>query len=346
MSMKSFFTCTLFSVCFLFSVPIVSQDTFSIVACDPETGQIGAAGATCIDGAANFGGVIIINGIIPGRGAINGQATICIPHVNLDLGMQELANGSSPQEILDYLFQNDACQFGNENTRQYGIVDFDQNNLPRTAAFTGSQAIDFAGHRVGENYAIQGNILLGPQILDSMEARFLAEDGSLAEKIMAAMQGANVPGADSRCLLAGTSSTTAFLRVARPDDDPNDLYLEINIVEEPEGIEPINSLQAAFDEWADTSLVSNVERISPHYEMEIYPNPSNGHFNLRWSGAEAMGTQVQFYHTAGKLIKQLPISNGINEIDLSLEHDQLVLAKVIDETGGVLFFEKIILVRK
>ncbi|MEO1262195.1 MAG: DUF1028 domain-containing protein [Bacteroidota bacterium] len=341
--MKSFYPFLLVAFCCFLALPMVSQDTFSIVACDPETGEIGAAGATCIPGAANIGGVIIINGIIPGRGTINGQATICQPHTNLSIGLNQMSLGSSPQEILDYLFQNDGCSSGDENNRQYGIVDFDGNGNPRAAAFTGANTMDHAGQRVGGNYAIQGNILLGPQILDSMEARFLAEDGPLAKKIMAAMQGANVPGADSRCLLAGTSSTTAFLRVARPNDDPNDLYLEINILEEPFGTEPINSLQAAFDEWADTALVSNVEELGSAIELEIYPNPSNGQINLKWNGLNASEREVQFLNTTGQLIYQTAIQNGDNSIYLPVKKDQLIFAKMVDKTGQVVFLEKIIL---
>ena len=88
--------------------------------------------------------------------------------------------------------------------------------------------MDYKNHIVGPNYAIQGNILSGQAILDSMEARFLATPGPLADKLMAALQGANVPGADTRCLANGTSSLSAFLRVAKPNDLPGAFYLDLN----------------------------------------------------------------------------------------------------------------------
>lgn len=47
-----------------------AQDTFSIVAVDPATGEVGSAGATCVEGIGNFGGVILLSGIIPGRGGV------------------------------------------------------------------------------------------------------------------------------------------------------------------------------------------------------------------------------------------------------------------------------------
>ena len=175
-------------ICLLFSTNFLkSQDTFSIVAVDAETGEIGSAGASCVDNADQFGGVILISGIIPGRGAINGQATVCIPHVNLNNAIEQMDLDLSPDEIIDWLYINDACQFGSNEQRQYGIVDLDSMDNPRSAAFTGTNALSYAGHRLGDNYAIQGNILLGPQILDSMEYNFVNTSGPLAKRLMAAL---------------------------------------------------------------------------------------------------------------------------------------------------------------
>ncbi|MEZ4955815.1 MAG: DUF1028 domain-containing protein [Saprospiraceae bacterium] len=332
---------------FISTLPLLhAQDTFSIVAVDPETGEVGSAGASCVVGAASIGGVIIISGIIPGKGAINGQATICIPHTNLNLGMAQMQNGLSPQEILDYLYQNDACQFGNENNRQYGVVDFDDNDMPRAAAFTGSSALDYAGHRVGDNYAIQGNILLGPQILDSIEARFLNTEGPLAVKLMSAIQGANVPGADTRCLDAGTSSTSAFLRVARPGDEANNLYLELNILEEPSGVEPINSLQAAFDAWADTALVSKTTYLDKEYRGRFFPNPAKDQLYFEWEGEATEGLVAHFYTPASQLIYKMPINKGVNPISMSQEIlSQLIFVKIVDRSGKIVFTDKILLSR-
>ena len=322
-----------------------SQHTFSIVAVDTETGEVGSAGASCVDNAANFGGVILISGIIPGRGAINGQATVCIPHINLNNGIAQMQNGLSPQEVLDYLFANDACQFGNANNRQYGVVDFAPDGSARSAAFTGSNALNYAGHRVGENYAIQGNILLGPQILDSMETRFINTDGPLAVKLMAAMQGANVPGADSRCLDEGTSSKSAFLRVARPGDSVNDLYLQINIAEEPDGTEPINSLQTAFDAWADTALVSTVFQPTD-FEIKVFPNPARQSFNIEWNGKEITGLKAQFFSSMGIMFHQTTLQKGNNYIRFPDYRDmQMVFLKITDPDGIIFYKEKILIHR-
>ena len=88
-------------------------------------------------------------------------------------------------------------------------------------------SFDYQNHIIGDHYAIQGNILLGQSILDSMESRFLYTSGSLSEKLMASLQGAKVIGADTRCYDDQVSSLSAFLRVANSEDPPNDIYIDI-----------------------------------------------------------------------------------------------------------------------
>ena len=72
-----------------------AQHTFSIVAIDAQTGEIGTAGATCIssEDCGGCGGAVVITGIIPGRGAINAQAQICLPNSNLNNGIQFVEKG-------------------------------------------------------------------------------------------------------------------------------------------------------------------------------------------------------------------------------------------------------------
>jgi uncharacterized Ntn-hydrolase superfamily protein len=258
--MKKIFTLAAASILATFN--ILAQDTFSIVAVDTITGEIGSAGASCI------GGSIIISDILPGRGAIHTQSYWnSTNQQNAHLRMEE---GMSPQEIIDWLVENDVQN--NPSIRQYGIVDVDPEGHPRSAAFTGNNCLDYKNHITGPNYAIQGNILLGQEILDSMESRFLNTEGSLPEKLMAALQGANVPGADSRCAVYGLSSLSAFIRVAWPDDTNGVFYLDLNVPNSPSGKEPIDSLQVLFDEWMGT-VVSISEHIIDN-DLIIYPNPA------------------------------------------------------------------------
>jgi len=196
---------------FFFSVA-QAQDTFSICAVDTVTGQVGSAGASCIDASAIPGGVVIISDVHPGVGVIHTQSYW---DANNQFYAATLMNsGHSPQQIIDSVQAHDVAN--NPAIRQYGVVDLFGGSA-RAAAFTGVNCFNYKNHIIGPNYAIQGNILLGQHILDSMEARFLNEPGDLACKLMAALQGAKVPGAARAackagihpCLLSSTSRRPA-----------------------------------------------------------------------------------------------------------------------------------------
>lgn len=289
--------------CFVFmllSIGLRSQDTFSIVAIDTITGEIGSAGASCIDESAIAGGAIIISDIIPGRGAIHTQSYW--HPTNQQNAHNRMMEGMSPQEIIDWLIANDVQN--NPGRRQYGIVDQDENGAPRSAAFTGVLCLDYKNHITGPNYAIQGNILLGQQILDSMEARFLNTDGILAIKLMAALQGANVPGADIRCLANGTSSLSAFIRVARPTDTIGNFYCDLNVPSVPAGMEPIDSLQILFDAWLGT--VVGMKEHDNLFNISVYPNPASNVLVVGGQRLTAEG-KVAIYNHFGQRLEEFAV---------------------------------------
>jgi len=239
---------------------LFNQDTFSIVAVDLETGQVGSAGASCI------GGSIIISDVHPGLGAIHTQSYW--NGVNQNTASNLMSNGLSPLEIIDYLIENDAQS--NPSIRQYGIVDM--VNGGRSAAYTGDNCFDYKDHILGQTYSIQGNILLGPEILGNMEYNFLNTEGTLADKLMSSLQGANIPGADSRCLNDNLSSLSAFIRVANPTDD-NDLFLDLNVNNVDfisYHIDPIDSLQNLFDDWYINNLDYMLGDINQDGSIDIF----------------------------------------------------------------------------
>ncbi len=280
------------SIAVILSLSLKGQDTFSIVAVDSVTGEIGSAGASCIDETAIQGGAVIISDVLPGRGAIHTQSYWNA--TNQQNAHDRMVEGMSPLEIIDWLVAHDVSN--NPGVRQYGIVDFDTAGHPRTAGFTGANCLNYKNHITGPNYSIQGNILLGQQILDSMEARFLNSEGSLPEKLMAALQGANVVGADTRCMTNGTSSLSAFIRVARTNDTTGSFYCDLNVPSVPEGMEPIDSLQVLFDAWLGTTV--RISEPPDESGIEIYPNPA----------AESITVSRQQVATGGNASKPVIIS--------------------------------------
>jgi uncharacterized Ntn-hydrolase superfamily protein len=281
-----------------------SEATFSIVAVDPETGQVGSAGASCI---ANS---IIISDVHPGVGAIHTQAywnpqNQQYAHILMD-------QGYSPEAIIDSLVANDAG--GNPTIRQYVIVDLVEGG--RSAAHTGVNCSNYKNHILGPTYAIAGNILLGQEILDAMEDAFLNTEGTLADKLMASLQGAKVPGADRRCLDDGTSSISAFIRVARPGDDESDLYLHLNVNNSPSGVDPIDLLQELYDEWLASS--SSPEVVALPRGLVLFqnePNPFHRATEIRY-GVPARGrVTLRVYDVTGREVATLAdavLSPGIH----------------------------------
>jgi uncharacterized Ntn-hydrolase superfamily protein len=272
-------------------MPVIAQHTFSIVAVDPETGEVGSAGASCLRRD-----VALISTVLPGIGALHTQALYL--EANQKYGSELLGRGLGPQEIIDSLVAYDIE--GTPGVRQYGVAVLAAGG---SAAFTGEGCFDYKGHRIGPAYSIQGNILLGPVVLDSMEARFLRTSGSLADRLMAAMQGANVPGADSRCLSDGVSSYAGFLRVARLGDTDT-LYLDLRAVPGAFSLfEPIDSLQRMYDLWKSTSSVAAEQgRDMPVLEI-LYGQSAGPVINISFH--EAGDAELALYDLGGRRVEVL-----------------------------------------
>jgi len=277
------FTTTL--ICFLIIQNVSAQDTFSICAYDSLTGQLGSAGATCIQASTS---AYIISDVVPGVGVVHTQAAWI--QANKTYAHSLLVLGLPPQQIIDSLIAHD--QGGDATIRQYGVVDVNGNS----AGYTGINCMDYKNHVTGPGYSIQGNILLGQVVLDSMESRFLNTQGDLACRLMAAMQGAKMIGADTRCTSLGISAVSAFIRVANPTDSAQ-FYLNITLNTYPNYQEPIDSLQERFDAWGGCSSTS-----IPLYEknnLMIFPNPVENVCTIRHVGHSIR--RIELINSMGKM---------------------------------------------
>ena len=115
----------------IYQINIIAQDTFSIVAVDTITGEIGSAGASCVGPIGGIG-AFILSDVIEGIGGIHTQASWNA--TNQQNARARMLEGLSPQEIIDWLVANDVQN--NPHIRQYGIVDLTRNG--ESAAYTGS----------------------------------------------------------------------------------------------------------------------------------------------------------------------------------------------------------------
>jgi len=294
---------------------LLSQDTFSIVAVDSVTGEVGSAGASCVDLLLFFPNYAVdfLGDLLPGQGAINTQASYNI--TNQSNARTRMLAGDTPQQIITWLAANDAG--GNPNSRQYGIAAF-VNGAPQTAGYTGTGTLNYKNHITGPNYCIQGNILLGQSILDSMEARFLNEPGDLACKLMAALQGAKVVGADTRCANNNSSSLFAFLKVSQPNDPYGSPSLLVT-VKTPGGaqIEPIDSLQTLFNAQHSCSTTTITENNVS--EWNIYPNPANDYITITTNAKITEASNIPFIirDAVGKIVLEGVVVESIVNIDIN-----------------------------
>jgi len=214
------------------------------VALDTITGEVGSAGASCVDlFETPFTEDGFLGELFPGQGAINCQAYY-LSENQLNARKKMLA-GESAEAVVNWLIQNDLES--KSYFRQYGAVSFSQNKISATA-FTGDSTDAYTGHIIGRNYSIQGNILIGEKVLLAMEKAFLETDGDLSCKLMAALQGANIVGADRRCAPNKSSSLFAFVKVAQKADIFGTPSLKLSFRSHSgDQIEQIDSFQSIFD---------------------------------------------------------------------------------------------------
>jgi uncharacterized Ntn-hydrolase superfamily protein len=161
--------------------PIIA--TFSIVARDPQNGDLGVAVASKF---------LAVGSVVPwaraGAGAIATQALANVAYGPDGLALLE--RGHSAEQALDELLAGDEQQAH----RQIGLVDLRGG----AAAHTGSACMDWAGHLVGPGFAAQGNILAGAQVVQAIADAFTQAQGELAERLLAALHAGDTAGGDRR----------------------------------------------------------------------------------------------------------------------------------------------------
>jgi uncharacterized Ntn-hydrolase superfamily protein len=231
-----------FTCCVVASAP--ARATYSIVAADPATGQVGGAGTSCLGGSD----VYVIYGSVPGVGAVHAQALFNQNARNA--AVQLLGQGQSPAQVVAAITAQGFD--GNAASRQYGVVDV----TGRSAGFTGASAQSFAddvqGSVSGFVYSIQGNILSSSAVLTQASSAFEAPACDLAARLLSALEagGANGEG-DSRCTGDGIPSDSAFLQVDLPDA-PRGSFLSLRVPTSGED-DPLPLLRAQFEAWRATS---------------------------------------------------------------------------------------------
>src|SRR5260370_9063997 len=170
----------------LAAVAAVAQvATFSIVAYDPVNGDWGVTVASRY---------FSVGSVVPWAEASVG-AVATQANVNVGYGpraLELLRQGRAAKEVLDQLLAED--KFEGKDGRQVAIIDGKGN----IAAYTGPNAPTWAGDRQGKTWSAQGNILVGPQVVEAMGRAFEETRGELAERLFAALKAGDSAGGDAR----------------------------------------------------------------------------------------------------------------------------------------------------
>jgi len=157
--------------------------TYSIVARDSDTGQLGVAVQThqmCVGS--------IVPWLLPGIGAVATQSLVNISFGPIALAM--LREGVAAPQIIDALVVSDP----DANRRQVAVVDA----KGRVGAWTGDGCIAEADHHIGDGYSVQANMMTRPTVVAAMAAAYEQASGDLAQRIVAALEAAQAEDGDIR----------------------------------------------------------------------------------------------------------------------------------------------------
>ena len=251
----------------------VSLGTWSIVAVDPVTGDVGVAAATC----RSMVYIDYVAALVPGKGAAATQAWTTLK--NRDTVFQLLQEGYSAEDIIKHVSNPGNDSHRDVRERQYGVVTLSDGSV-RAAAFTGEWNADWAGSQqdIGMGVTVQGNILVSEAVVaDAMQAFKEADDqgyNALPDRLMRALEAGSPAGGDRRCNNEQTAAST-FILVARGGDPPyaasegitdmgtpNAPWLAISVTEPMFGSNPIIELRERYDVWRE-----NIVSVEPQAKL-------------------------------------------------------------------------------
>jgi uncharacterized Ntn-hydrolase superfamily protein len=208
--------------------------TFSIVACDPERGDWGVAVASKFPAVG-----AVVPSARAGVGAVATQA-----HANPEYGpgaLTLLSAGATAQDAVASLTRAD----GGRAQRQLGIVDATGG----AASFTGSECMPWAGGRTGDGFASQGNILIGPEVVDEMARAFQEANGELVDRLLAALVAGDAAGGDRR---GRQSAALLVVRAGAGYDGRSDRYIDLRV---DDHADPLAELVRVFRVFDDDYLI-------------------------------------------------------------------------------------------
>jgi len=260
--------------------------TYSIVARDPATGEMGVAVQSHWFSVGS-----VVSWAEAGVGAIATQSL-----VNVSFGpegLELLRQGSDARQVLDILISEDEGR----DYRQLAIVDAKGN----VAAYTGKKCVPEAGHIVGDNFSVQANLMLNDKVWPAMNKAFRESQGPLAERLIEALQAAQNEGGDIR------GQQSAAVLVVRGEATGKvwvDRLIDLRIEDHPD---PVNELKRLLRVHRAYEHMNNGDLAVEKGDMDSAMR--------EYSAAEKMfpeNLEMKFWHAVtlagtGKVDESLPL---------------------------------------
>ena len=220
--------------------------TFSIVALDAATGDLGVAVASKFP---------CVGAVVPwaraGVGAVATQSW-----ANTDFGpdgLRLMSGGLPADAALDAVLEPDA----DREERQVGFVDANGG----AASFTGANCMDWAGGRTGDGFAVQGNILASADVVAALAETYARTQGDLCDRLLAALLAGDAAGGDRR---GKQSAALLVVREAGGYEGRNDRYIDLRVDDHPDAP---TELARLFTVWDTTMLVRTDEPLEATPEL-------------------------------------------------------------------------------
>jgi uncharacterized Ntn-hydrolase superfamily protein len=250
---------------------MMRRGTYSIVARDPDTGELGVAVQSHWFGVGQM-----VPWLQPGVGAVATQS-IVEPAYGPN-ALERLVAGARANAALDELAAaDDLARF-----RQVAVVDAHGN----VASHTGDGCIAYAGHEAGHQFSAQANMMASPEVWPAMAHAFQAASGPLARRLLAALHAAEARGGDAR------GRQSAALVVVPAEGEPWQRTVDLRVDDDPEPLAQMDRLLDLSDAYAMASEGDQLvgegrhEEAGERYRLASEMAPGN-HELLFWAGLAA-----------------------------------------------------------
>jgi uncharacterized Ntn-hydrolase superfamily protein len=208
---------------------MVRRGTYSVVARDPETGELG-----CAVQSHWFSVGSIVTWAAPGVGAICTQS-VAEPAYGPRL-LEALRGGAAAADALPALLADD----GAARFRQVAAIA----PIGTPAAHTGDGCIAYAGHVVGDDFSVQANMMASEEVWPAMARAYRASSGSLARRLLAALRAAEGAGGDAR------GKQSSALVVVPADGEPWQKTVDLRVEDHAEPLDELERLLTLHDAYA------------------------------------------------------------------------------------------------